>query len=578
MIPTARTPVRTAASLDRGKPARSRTTPRKRADTGKARLAVAALSFLVIYTVIGARLVTYAMESDVRVASGHAGDRAIAAARPDLTDRNGHILATDLVSPSLYAEPHRIINLDDAVEKLNAVLPELEIAELRAKLDSKRKFVWLKRELTPRQEADVHSLGLPGVGFRRENRRVYPSGRIAAHVVGHVNVDNRGTAGIEKFLDDRGLAELHGMGFALDRAQKPVPLSIDLRVQHALRDELVMAMEKFSAIAASGILMNVHTGEIVGMASLPDYDPNQPETALEPDAINRMTTGVYEMGSTFKAFTVAMALDTGRITLDDRYDARRPLRVARFTINDFHAQRRILTVPEIFMHSSNIGTARMALDVGIDGQKEFLRRIGMLDRLQTELPENAQPLYPKKWKQLNAMTISFGHGISIAPIQMAAAASALVNGGYYHTPTFLPRDRDEASALAKPVLRPETSDAMRYLMRLNVERGTARRADRPGYRIGGKTGTAEKVVNGRYARNKLMTSFLGTFPADDPQYVLLVILDEPKGLKETHGYATSGWNAAPTAGNVVARVAPLLGVLPKIDQGEPPESAIFVSY
>ncbi|MCB1492877.1 MAG: penicillin-binding protein 2 [Rhodobiaceae bacterium] len=579
MIPKTNAPVRIVNQLPAKpkKPRRPRS-PRQRSDTGRARLAVAALAFLMVYAVIGARLMTYAMDADGLAFADRRGSTGESAARPDLVDRNGQILATDLISPSLYAEPNKILNLDDAVDKLSAVLPDLGTEELTEKLGSDRKFIWLKRDLTPRQEAAVHDLGLPGLGFRRETRRVYPSGRTASHILGAVNVDNRGIAGIEKYIDDQGLAELHGLGFATDHNQMPVALSIDLRAQHAMRHELVAAMEKFRAKAASGILMDVHTGEVVSMVSLPDYDPNDPETALRPEAINRLTTGVYEMGSTFKTMTVAMALDTGRITLEDRYDARRPLRVANFTINDYHAQRRILTVPEIFVYSSNIGSARMALDVGIDGQKEFLKRLGMLDRMETELPENAAPLYPHEWKQLSAMTIAFGHGISIAPIQLATAAVAMANGGTYIPPTFLKRSRADAEKLGHPVLRHETSEAMRYLMRLNVERGTARKADRLGYRLGGKTGTAEKAINGRYAKNKLLTSFLGTFPTDDPRYVILVVLDEPKGSEETHGYATSGWNAAPTAGNIVERVAPILGVLPRVEEGEPEDSAIFVSY
>ncbi|MEM6665179.1 MAG: penicillin-binding protein 2 [Pseudomonadota bacterium] len=547
-------------------------------DRARARLAIGALVFGIVYAVIGVRLASFAFEADPIQRMARAGDITIKAARPDITDRNGELLATDLISASLYAEPRKILDADEAVELITAVMPDLNADRLRKRLTADRAFIWLKRELTPRQQAEIHGLGLPGVGFRRENRRVYPSGPTVSHVVGHVNVDNRGIAGIEKYLDDRGLMDLHGMGFALDRAQKPVALSIDMRAQHALRDELHMAMERHKAKAAAGVVLDVKTGEVVAMTSLPDYNPNQPKTALDPEAINRMTTGVYEMGSTFKAFTVAMALDTGRISMNDRYDARKPLRVARHTINDFHAQRRILTVPEIFKHSSNIGTARMALDVGIEGQKSFLRRLGLLDRLETELPEAADPMYPRDWRQINAMTISFGHGISVAPLQMAAAAGALVNGGTYIPPTFLPRTETEAEQMGVQVLEESTSDAMRYLMRLNVDDGTAGKADRPGYRVGGKTGTAEKVVNGRYSKKKLLTSFLGTFPSDDPRFVVLIMLDEPKGTKETHGFATSGWNAAPTAGYVIGRIAPILGVMPKHENRERKPDALYISY
>jgi len=540
----------------------------------RARIVLAGAAFLAVFVIMGGRLVALAMDDGTQTASIRLSDETTAAARPDILDRNGKILATDLITASLRANPRQIIDIDEAIEQIRSVLPGLSAEFLRTRLSSDRDFVWLKRELTPRQQAEIHALGLPGVGFRRENRRVYPSGRTASHIVGHVNVDNRGIAGIEKYLDDRGLEDLHGMGFAFDRAQMPVALSVDMRVQHALRDELFKAKEKHKAKAAAGVIMDVHTGEIVAMTSLPDYDPNLPKTALDPEAINRMTTGVYEMGSTFKAFTVAMALDTSRITLNSRYDARKPLRVARFSIDDFHGKKRVLSVPEVFIYSSNIGTARMALDVGMEGHKAFLNRLGLMTRLRTELPESAAPLAPDDWKQVSAMTISFGHGISVAPLQMAAAACALVNGGYYVPPTFLPRTAEEARHVRTRVLQPQTSDAMRYLMRLNVEKGTARKAEREGYFLGGKTGTAEKVVNGRYSRDKRLTSFLGTFPTHNPRYVVLVMLDEPKPSKETHGWATAGWNAVPATGDIVARVAPLLGVLPQAPVTNSPGSIV----
>ncbi|MEM6616371.1 MAG: penicillin-binding protein 2 [Pseudomonadota bacterium] len=547
----------------------------------RARLALGGVAFVAVFAVISARIVGFAVADSERVSFRALADASTAASRPDITDRNGKVLATDVVTPSLYAEPKKIIDVDEAVELLTAAMPNLDQEQLRTRLDSDRSFVWLKREVTPAQEALIHDLGIPGVGFRREFRRVYPTAQAAAHIVGHVNVDNRGIAGIEKYLDDRGLADLHGLGFGLDSGMEAVDLSIDLRVQHALRDELWFAQEKFSALAAAGVVLDAKTGEVVAMVSLPDYDPNRPETSLDEEAINRLTTGVYEMGSTFKPFTVAMALDTGRITMNDRYDASRPLRVGRQTINDYRGKNRVLSVPEIFIYSSNIGTARMALDVGMDEHQAFLERLALSTRLRTELPESAPPMVPRKWKQVNAMTISFGHGISVAPLQMAAAAAPLVNGGLYHEPTFMPRTETEALESGRRVLRPQTSDAMRHLFRLNTTEGTARKADRPGYRVGGKTGTAEKVVNGRYAKDKRLTSFLGTFPTDDPHYIVLVMLDEPKGIPETHGWATSGWNAAPTAGRVIERIAPILGVLPRREDTAPEDASeqpLFVSY
>ena len=354
-------------------------------------------------------------------------------------------------------------------------------------------------------------------------------------------------------------------GFASDRLQKPIELAVDLRVQHALRDELLIAREKYKAVAVAGVLSDVRSGEIVAMVSLPDYDPNNPRQALDPSRINRLTTGVFEMGSTFKAFTVAMALDSGKATLKSTFDARVPLHMGRFDIHDFEAQHRILSVPEIFTYSSNIGAARMALAVGIDGHKAFLKKMGQLDRLRTELPESAEPIVPKRWVNLNTATIAFGHGLSVAPLQAAMGIAALVNGGVLIPPTFLKRSEAEAQSLGKRVIKPETSGIMRYLMRLNAERGTAAKADVPGYYIGGKTGTADKVVNGRYSSAKVLTDFMAVLPADQPRYLLLIMLDEPHATHETHGFKTSGWNAVPTGGAVVARIAPLLGIAPRMD-------------
>lgn len=312
----------------------------------------------------------------------------------------------------------------------------------------------------------------------------------------------------------------------------------------------------------------------MAMASLPDYDPNNPVNALEKDRLNRMTAGVFEMGSTFKLFTTAMALDSGLVELNDHFDATHPLRVGGFTIRDFHGKRRVLSVPEIFIYSSNIGTAKMADVVGIERHREFLLRTGLLGRMQTELPEVALPTEPREWKKLNSITISFGHGVATTPIQTAVAAAAMLNGGKFLPPTFLKRSWEEANALATQVISPATSAKIRYLMRLNVEKGSGRRAEVPGYYVGGKTGTAEKVVNGRYANDKRFNTFIAGFPANDPEYIVLVVLDEPKPEREGIG-ATSGLNTAPMVANIIRRAAPLLGVEP--DFGHEGE-ALLVSY
>lgn len=531
----------------------------------RARIGLAALVFASIYAIIAGRLVLYAAVPDTHIGRRVGGSDAVATARPDILDRNGEILATDLKVPSLFAEPRRLIDADEAVELLTAVMPDLDTHELRERLGSKRGFAWLKREISPKQQKEIHRLGIPGVGFLKENKRVYPNGREVSHLIGHVNVDNQGIAGLEKYLDSNGLADLHRAGFASDRQQEPLKLSIDLRVQHALHDELEQAHTHFKAKAAAGVVLDVNTGEIVGLVSYPDYDPNNPKEALDPNRINRLTTGVFEMGSVFKALTVGMALDAGKATLSSSFDARYPLRYGRFAISDYHAERRVLTVPEIFTYSSNIGAAKMALAVGVEGHKAYLRKMGQLDRLRTELPESAEPIVPKRWGELNTVTISFGHGLSVAPLQALMGIAALMNGGYLIPPTFLERSQEDAQKVAKRVVKPETSLAMRYLMRLNAEVGSGRKADVAGYYVGGKTGTAEKVVNGRYSKTKLLCDFIAVLPSDKPRYVVLIMLDEPQGLPETHGYATAGWNAAPTAAKVIARVAPLLGLQPRFD-------------
>jgi cell division protein FtsI (penicillin-binding protein 3) len=423
----------------------------------------------------------------------------------------------------------------------------------------------VKREITPQQQREIHKLGLPGVGFLNENKRVYPNSAEVSHLIGHVNIDNQGIAGIEKWLDGRGLQALHLAGFATDRLQTPVELAVDLRVQHAVRDELIAAATKFKVKAAAGLVVDVNTGEIISMVSLPDYDPNSPKQANDPLRINRLTTGVFEMGSTFKALTLAMALDSGKFGLNSMLDARGSLRYGKFSIGDYHGQNRVLSLPEVFTYSSNIGTARLALGVGVEHHKWFLKKLGQLDRLRTELPESAEPIVPKRWGELNTVTIAFGHGLSVAPLQAVAGINALVNGGLLIPPTFMKRSPEEAKKLAKQVVKPETSDKMRYLMRLNAEKGTAKRADVTGYYVGGKTGTSEKVVGGRYSKTKLLTTFTAILPADKPRYQILIMLDEPQGLPETHGYATSGWNAAPTTGKVIARIAPMLGIEPRFD-------------
>jgi cell division protein FtsI (penicillin-binding protein 3) len=543
---------------------------RLRLDKSGSRVGWVTLAFLGLFCLILGRLALLGIAPAEPEGIRRFAGASISAARPDILDRNGEVLATDVRSVSVFAEPRNIIDKDEAVELLTAVLPDLDARDLRAKFNKRRGFVWVKREITPKQQAEVHRLGIPGVGFVPEAKRVYPNGPAGAHVLGFASIDNVGIAGMEKYIDSRGLQDLAGAGFALEATDlKPVQLSIDLRVQHAMRDELVKGIEHFRALAAASMLIDVNTGEVVSLVSLPDFDPNNPVDALEKDRINRMAVGVFEMGSTFKALTTAMALDSGKATINSSFDARSSLKYGRFTINDYHATHRVLTVPEIFVHSSNIGTAKMALAVGVEGHKAFLKKMGQLDRLVTEIPENAQPIVPGKWGELNTITISFGHGVAVTPMQAASAVGALVNGGLLVKPTFLKRSEADARKESPRVIKPETSEAMRYIMRLNGSIGSAAKAAIPGYFVGGKTGTAEKVVRGRYSKDRLFTTFMATFPADKPRYLLVTVYDEPKAAPETYGYATAAWNAGETSGRILERIAPMLPIVPRF---EPPQN------
>ncbi|ACL60313.1 penicillin-binding protein transpeptidase [Methylobacterium nodulans ORS 2060] len=536
-----------------------------------ARVNLVGLVFAAVFAVIAGRLVlTAALPEEPSSSAQRVAAAAATAIRPDIIDRNGEILATDIRTVSLFAEPRNIYDKDEAVELLTAVLPQLNARELREKLSTKKGFVWVKRELTPKQQAEIHRLGIPGIGFLPDHKRVYPNGVAAAHVLGFANLDNVGIAGMEKYIDKTGLKDLNNLGFIEKSADlAPVQLSIDLRAQHAVRDELAWGMGHYRAKAAAAMILDVNTGEVIALASLPDFDPNEPADALNPDRINRMNVGVYEMGSTFKAMTLAMALESGKFTVNSTFDTRGGvLHWGRQKIHEYHGTNRVITLPEVFTHSSNIGSAKMALGVGVPGHKAFLRKMGLLDRMRTELPESAEPIIPPRWTEINTITIAFGHGLAVAPIQAAAAVGAITNGGFLITPTFLKRDEAAAREKATQVLTPQTSEAMRFIMRLNATEGSAKKAAIPYYFVGGKTGTAEKVIGGRYVKNRLFTTFMAAAPMDKPKYLFVTIMDEPQAVaSESGGYATAAWNSGVVTGRIIARVAPILGLPP---QFEPP--------
>jgi cell division protein FtsI (penicillin-binding protein 3) len=440
--------------------------------------------------------------------------------------------------------------------RLAAVLSGLDEAQVRERLASEsRSFVWIRRNMTPRQQYEVNRLGVPGLFFQREERRVYPAGALVSHVVGFTDLDNRGLAGVEQSFDER-----------LKTDSEPLKLAIDVRVQHVVREELLRAIDDFKAIGGMGVLADVNTGETLAMVSLPDFDPNAPGLADADARFNRNTLGTYEMGSTFKMFTSAMGFDSGAVRMNDMWDASKPYVIGRFTIQDFHGKHRWLSTPEVFIYSSNLGALRMALQIGVTRQREFLDRLGFLKPSPIELPEVSHPLIPKPWREVNSLTIAFGHGITVSPMQLVTAAAASVDGGILRPPTILAR----AAGTRVPgerVMSAQASAQLNQLMRLNVEKGSGKSAEVPGYFVGGKTGTAEKIQRGGYKKNARMSSFLASFPAHAPQYVLLVAVDEPQGRRDTGGYATGGIVAAPAAGRIIARIAPMLGVTPMV---EPP--------
>ncbi|TDK38873.1 penicillin-binding protein 2 [Rhizobium deserti] len=548
-------------------------TRKRKSAQAKNRVGLLIAGFTVFYCVIGGRLTQYGIAQPEVTSSILPADRLLAS-RPDIVDRNGEILATDIRTVSLFAEPHKIVDPDEVIEKLSTVLNDLDVKSTYSKLKSNSHFQWLRRQLTPKQQSQILALGIPGIGFRPEKRRFYPGGATAAHIVGYVNIDNRGVSGMERYIDSQGLADLASVGMTSDQPLEPVKLSIDLRVQAIVRDVVASSIGKYHSIGAGAVVIDVHTGEILGMASAPDFDPNDPNANGPEGWMNRMTNSTFEMGSTFKSFTLAMGLDHKKISLNDMVDARFPIRIGGFTIKDFHGKGRFLSIPEVFQFSSNIGTAKVADAVGIADHKAFLTKLGLLSRMNTELPEVAMPSQPREWKKINSVTISFGHGVSTTPLQTAVAGAALVNGGVLHPPTFLPRTEEQAAEIATQVMNPSTSKDMRYLFEWNGAKGSGRNARVDGFDVGGKTGTADKVVNGRYAHDKNFNAFLAAFPMSDPRYVVLSFSDEPKTDKG-NGAALAATSAAPMVKEIISRAAPILGVKPKFGNDG---SALLVSY
>nr|WP_295886206.1 penicillin-binding protein 2 [uncultured Devosia sp.] len=539
---------------------------KQRGNLTQARIRWMVLALVLGFGLVGGRLVQLGMVVPDSTIEGQARD-VITATRPPILDRNGLEMAVDIRVPSLFAEPRRIIDVEEAVRKLRTVLPDLDEAWLRTRLSGDKGFVWVQRELSPAIQEKVMRLGIPGIDFITESKRFYPGMNEASHILGSTNIDNQGIAGIERHMDGEDVALLQELGLARGNALAPVELSVDMRVQHVMHEQLVDAMTRYQAIAAAGVMMDIHTGEIIALASVPDFDPNDPASALVKDSFNRVTAGIFEPGSIFKTVTMAGALDSGAVSITDQFDARFGVRFGRFTIDDFHGKHRILSLPEVYKYSSNIGTIRVMQAMGKDAYRAFLTTMGFDARVPFELPEMRLPTVPKEFSEVGAATASFGHGLSVSPLHMVAAYAAFVNGGNYIAPTLYRRDMAEAEALYRRVLQPSTSEAIRYLMRLNALEGSGSQMNKEalGYRVGGKTGTAEKVVDGRYSSSKVTNFFGSAFPLDNPQYAMVIMVDEPKAENAQSG-TTAGWNAGTVTGRIVQRVAPMLGIAPDFSE------------
>ena len=519
------------------------------------RLMLAMLIYVGVVALVVLRILYLAAFGD------HAGSKpgisALIPERGDIVDRDGQPLARTIDAWSIGLHPQKVIgDKRELARKLAQLMPERAEAVYLAMLRSPRTFFYLRRRAPPRLVEAVNAIGEPGLALDREPDRLYPQTSLAAHVIGYTDVDGQGVAGMELAFNDK-------LSNPATRGQ-PVQLSISSRVQQALEHELLAAMQRFSAIGAAGVILDIHTGEILALTSLPQLNPNAAGQGSPEARFNRATLGVYELGSTYKPFTVAMAMDSGIIeSFGKMYQCPREFRIGNRTISDTHPFERACSVAEIMKESSNIGTAQIAAQIGAERQRAFLRKMGFLSPVAVELRERGRTLTPgNNWGDVATMTVGYGHGIAVTPLHLASGYATLFNGGIYRPPTLLKVDNSRPVAKGRRVFTADTSYKMRALLRVVVTQGTGKKADAPGYRVGGKTGTANKPVAGGYSNTRVVTSFAGVFPMDEPRYAMVVMLDEPQPTAETYGFRTAGWNAAPIMSQTVSRIAPLLGIIP----------------
>lgn len=534
----------------------------------KNRVAFAMLGFILVYAIIGIRLFEVCVAPNLHAAEQEEENHLRAYAqnpikRADITDRNGTIIATSLPTVNLYANPKKILNPERAAQRLVKILPELKYNDVLRKLSSKSSFVYLKRNLTPSQQYKINYLGIPGLEFENGEKRIYPHKNLFAHLLGSTNIDNKGIGGIEKAENER-----------LTQSDIPLALTIDSGVQDTIREHLAAAVKHFDAAGAAAILMDVNTSEVIALVSLPDYDPNRSVNPNSRSYFNMATKGVYEPGSVLKVFNAAMSLESGKVKVADKFDATEPLKLKYNVIKDYRGENRWLSVPEIMVYSSNIGSARMALKVGGAEQRQFMQKMGFFDELDFEITEKSKPIVPKRWSESTIATVAYGYGLALTPMHVITAFSAVVNGGIYHEPTLLKNSDKKDNGYR--VLSYNTSKQMRDLLRLVVTDGSGKRANVLGYEVAGKTGTANKLsANGKYNSKVVRTTFVSTFPVSNPQYALLVMMDEPKGSKETWGFTTSGWNSVPTAAKIISAIAPQLNVKANYDLDEARQARII---